>query len=126
MFHLHHRIERMNNMQPSINELKTILKSSDRYADFIILDKPVPFNELYNGQDIEMVQLHSIQTYEIDKNGTKDIVGFCGQCAWKNNEIISLDHDSYSASMTVYGYSWWENKDENIEHGLDILVGDDW
>lgn len=105
-------------------ELKDMLKSNNRYSKFIIFDKPVRFKEEFADKPADVVQLHSIQTYNTE-NG-KDIVGFCGQCSWKNNTLVPLDGDSYSENMTVYGYSWWSNAETNICSGLDILVGTDW
>ena len=32
----------------------------------------------------------------------------------------------YNDDMHVYGYEWWENKEEGISCGLDVLVVDDW
>ena len=98
-----------------------ILKSSGRYKDFVLLDKPVRFDEFFAGKDADVVQLHSIQLC-----GGDDIVGFCGACSWKDGVLEPLDHDSYSEKMPIFGYSWWSNKKEGIEKGLDILVGDEW
>lgn len=105
-------------------ELKNILVNSDRYKDFTLLDKPVKFNELFKDKDIDCVQVHSTQI--ISYSGGKDIVGFCGQFSWKDNKIKSLDGDNYSPHMTVFGYTWFENKEEGIKIGVDILIGNDW
>ncbi len=103
-------------------ELKELLKDNDRYSNFTIFDVPVKFKDEFANKPANVVQLHSIQTY----GDGKDICGFCGQCSWKNNVLTPLDGDSYSENMTVYGYNWWSNKEENIDKGLDILVGTDW
>ena len=42
-------------------ELKDILIKSDRYKDFILLDKPIIFKELFKDEDFDVVQLHSTQ-----------------------------------------------------------------
>lgn len=105
-------------------ELKNILVNSDKYKDFTLLDKHVKFNEFFKDKDIDCVQVHSTQI--ISYPGGKDIVGFCGQFSWKNNEIKSLDGDNYSPHMTVFGYEWFENEEEGIQKGIDILVGNDW
>lgn len=101
-------------------ELKEILVNSYRYRYYILLDKPVKFNEFFKDKDIDCVQLHSTQI--ISYPSGKDIVGFCGQFSWKNNEIKSLDGDNYFPNMTVFGYEWFENKEEGIKEGIDILV----
>ena len=100
-------------------ELKELLKNNELYKDFNVLPSPVKFGEYFKGKNIDVVQLYSIQTYG------DNICGFCGQCSWKNNEIRPLDGDSYSSEMTVYGYEWFQNKEEDIK-GLNILIGDDW
>lgn len=95
---------------------KRIIKSSYRYKDFILLESPVAFNKVFSDQDIPLVQLHSIQVYG-KKN--KDIVGFCGCFKWENNEVISLDGDSYSEDEMIYGFSWFTYEGDRC---LDILV----
>lgn len=106
--------------------LQDIIKNIDRYKNFTLLDKPIEFKDLYKNTDIELVQIHSTELFNIPGKKEKDIVGFCGVFKWKNNQIISLDNDIYSENMKVLGYEWWSNEDENIENGLDILVGEDW
>lgn len=92
------------------------LTNLERYKDFTILDKPIPFETLFANQNIACVQLHSIEPCG------DDIVGFCGVCSWKDNEIHPEDGDTYSAKMPVYGYSWFTVNGEKV---LDILV-DEW
>lgn len=104
------------------DEIKDILKKSDRYSDFILLDKPVVFCEFFKDKNFSVVQLHTISLYEA--NGVKDIVGFCGIVSWKDNKLVSLDHDSYYDDMKVYGYETFPRDGE--DDGLDILVGNDW
>ena len=77
--------------------------------NFTMLDKPISFIELYKDRDIEVIQIFM-----------KD-VGFCGAFNWDDNIVKTLDGDSYSKNMTVYGYEWFDN-----EKGLNLLVGDDW
>ena len=98
--------------------LQEFVKHSTRYSNFTILPHSQIFSDYFKDKDIAVVQPHST-----DRIGN-DIVGFCGQFEWKNNEIKSLDHDSYNPNMTIYGYSWF--KDKNKNDCLDILVGDDW
>jgi len=107
-----------------MSKLKSIIKKSNRYSNFILLDSPIPFDELFKDKNFELVQLHSTQI--IGKGDIKDIVGFCGVFYWQNNEIIPLDGDSYNKSMMVLGYEMFKNEEENISTGLDILVGNDW
>lgn len=98
--------------------LQEFVKHSDRYRNFTILPHSQIFSDYFKDKDIAVVQL-----YSTDRIGG-DIVGFCGQFKWKNNKIKSLDHDSYNSNMTIYGYSWF--KDKNKNNCLDILVGEDW
>ena len=100
-------------------KIKQIIKSSDRYKDFTLLPSPMPFKELFEDQTSDCIQLHDMHFC-----GDDDIVGFCGQCKWENNQLTPLDGDTYYDDMLVYGYSWFENKEENVLSGLDILVSD--
>ena len=102
-------------------ELEKILKESGRYKDFTLLEKPEPFNKFFTDKNYPIVQVHSTQIFET--SGKKDIVGFYGQFEWKDNKITSLDGDSYSETMLVFGY---EEFDCEEDIGIDILVGNDW
>lgn len=119
-----------------IKEIKEIIKNSDRYSSFTLLDKFESFKDLFANQNIEIVQLHSTQIFDIP--GGKDIVGFCGSFKWENNKIIPLDGDCYSNETEVIGFEWFEtdakiplgtnlkNEKEIIKTKvkcLDILVG---
>ena len=104
-----------------MKDWKEIAKSNKRYKNFILLDKPAIFCEMFANQNIPYVQLHSTQVYGGEDEW--DIVGFCGCFKWENNKITSLDGDSYAEDTTVYGYSWFTNKDDKY---LDIFVGEDW
>lgn len=99
--------------------LKKLIKNNPRYKDFTLLECPVRFKDMQADNDIQLVQLHSIAECE-----PNDVVGFCGVCSWTNNELKSLDGDSYSDEMLVYGYSWFTNEEENITKAIDILVLD--
>lgn len=98
-----------------MNNLKNIIKNNERYKDFTVLNGPVKFKDMQAGNDIEVVQLHSIASC-----GEDDVVGFCGAFSWINNTLTPLDHDSYSEETLVYGYNWFT--DENGNKCLDILV----
>ena len=99
-------------------ELKKI-KENDRYKNFTFLESPVPFNKLFAGKDYDVVQLHDMTPVSDD-----DIVGFCGQCEWKDDNLTPLDHDSYTKKMDVFGYEEFPVVDENgnVLKGVDILV----
>jgi len=101
--------------------LNQFVKTTDRYKDFIILNNGVPFADFFKDKNISRVQLHSITP--CGKN-LDDIVGFCGKFKWESNELSSLDGDSYNKNMTIFGYSWF--KDKNGNQCLNILVRDDW
>lgn len=106
-----------------MNELKEFIKNSDRYSKFTLLNEPIPFKELFKDKNFDCVQLHSAQTFTY-KNGTKDIVGFCGVFNWTDNTIKPLDGDSYNDNFTVLGYERFSTQNKN--NCIDILVGDDW
>ncbi len=106
------------------DEAMAVLKRDNRYAGFTLLDKPVPFCELFKNKSIPVVQLHSLEIFDIGKD-LRDIVGYCGAFSWKDGNIESLDYDSYTKKTPVFGYSWFKNKNYK-EYCLDILVGDEW
>lgn len=108
-------------MTVMIHRAEKAKAEQERYKDFILFKTPIPFNEWQKNKDIKCVQLHSI---EVDRINYKYILGFCGQFAWENNQVHSLDGDSYNESVLVYGYQWyWSIGGYN---GLNILVGNDW
>lgn len=100
--------------------LLDLVKNNERYEGFTVLNVPVPFWEFAEGYEIDFVQLHD--TTPLGDENPNKVVGFCGVCSWKGNELVSLDGDSYSDEMLVYGYEWFTNEGEGIEKGLDILV----
>lgn len=99
-----------------ISEIRDRINSNSRYKNFTLLDSPVAFKDFDCGDIVDIVQVHSVQPV------LDDIVGFMGAFAFRYGEIISLDGDSYFENMLVYGYEWWENEDEGIAKGLDILT----
>lgn len=106
-----------------MNALKEIIKNSNKYSDFILLNKPASFKELFNDEKFDCVQLHSTQIVSYD-NDTKDIIGFCGAFSWIDNVVKSLDGDSYNDNFIVVGYKKFESQDG--DKCIDVLVGDDW
>ena len=104
-----------------------IAKNSERYKNFTYFNKPgddpaVPFNKLMAGENIDVVQVNSLQI--LGNNGYEVIIGFCGAFEWKNDTLRPLDGDSYNPATLVYGYEWFTTKDGG--RGLEILVGEDW
>lgn len=85
-----------------------------------MLDNPVPFSEVFAGENIPYIQVHLAQTVVID--GKDALVGFCGIFSYDGQTITPLDGDSYSGKMSVIGYKWFTTKDG--ERALDILVTD--
>ena len=92
------------------DELKDVLKASDRYKKFTLPDKPACFKDMFKGRDFDVVQLHSTQIIDID--GKKDIVGFCGIFRWTDGKIYSLDGDIEE----------FQNISIGVNTGIDILV----
>lgn len=105
-----------------MSELKEIIKNSDRYNEFTLLDKPISFKELFKDENFDCVQLHSTHILSY-KNGVKDIVGFCGVFSWINNTIESLDGDSYRDNFNLLGYKRVTTQDK--DKCIDILT-EDW
>ena len=97
-------------------ELKNVLAANDRYADFKILDTPVPFAEWAKGKNYDEVAVHDTTIYEFEWGA--DIVGFAGSFEWKDNVLTSLDGDTYNPDMPVIGYE----ECEGYEGEVDILV----
>lgn len=99
--------------------LKRLIKTNERYAGFILYNKPIPFKAtpIFSNKYI-VIQIHD--TTPIGENS---IIGFCGICKVENDKVIPLDGDSYSKNMTVWGYSEFTDSENNL--CLDILV-DKW
>ena len=94
------------------------------YKDYILLDTPQNFSELFKDQFFQIVEPVSI--FKMVNDGKEKYSGFCGQFEWKDNKIVSLDGDSYNPDMTVYGYMEFENHEAYVYKGLSVLVGSDW
>lgn len=120
-----------------MTDWKKVIKNIDRYKDFEILDKPIPFSEFAKDKDWDLVQVHSTQVInigEIESDDTHtdkyDILGFCGAFSWRDNTLQSLDGDTYNENMLVLGYNEFQgfHTVDTVSNrlGLDILVGDDW
>ncbi len=87
------------------------------------MSTPISFKELFKNENFDCVQLHSTHIFS-DKNGVKDIIGFCGVFSWIDNIIKPLDDDLYNDSLKVLGYERFSTQDEN--NCIDILIEDDW
>lgn len=99
-------------------ELKAILAANERYSDFTLLDVPVPFSTWAKDKDYPTVQVHDTTVFKW-YDGV-DIIGFVGVFKWEDNQLTSLDGDTYNPDMPVIGY-------EEFEDGVDILVkGGEW
>lgn len=103
----------MENITQIVREL---VNKVDRYSNFTVLNKPVPFNKAFSGMDIPIVQVHMV-----DSENISEICGFCGGFEWVGDRLRPLDGDSYDPEMLVYGYNWFMCECGN---GLDILVSD--
>lgn len=99
-------------------DIKKIAFEEDRFKSHIFLDDPIPFSELFKDKNINVVDVYSIYSEDIG-------FVFSGTFRWKNNDIRSLDGDTYNRGMLVYAYKFYESKDKDIS-GLSILVGTDW
>lgn len=103
-------------------KLYGIIKNSDRYKEFILLDESISFDKLFKNENFDSVQLHSTQIIKY-KDGTESIVGFCGAFEWRDNKLTSLDGDLYSESTEVLGYHEFKFTEQgSLKSGLDILV----
>ena len=109
-------------------KIKWILVSSEElsknplFEGFKLLDQPQKFSELFLNQNFDDVELVSIIRLMTEKK----VGRFLGAFEWKDNEIESLDGDSYNTDMTVYGYEFFENPEAGVLNGVSILVGNDW
>ena len=105
-----------------MESVKDFLSENKRYSHFIFLDNPVPFNVLCKNKNYDLVQVYSVSIDE-DKDNY-DLIGFCGQFSWKENQLTALDYDSYNEDMLILGYEKGFDQDGDI--CLDVLVGNDW
>lgn len=108
-----------------MTELRAIIKNSDRYKDFTLLDEPIVFRDLFPGEDFDCVQVHSTQTFDLP-NGGKDIIGFAGVFKYIGGIVSSLDRDSYSDTFQVIGYERFDNEAYGVKNGIEVLVGKGW
>lgn len=92
------------------------IKNNPRYEDYIFLDEPVWFEEYFNDKDYPIVQIHDINPIS---SRLPDPIGFVGRFRWKANEIISLDGDSYTSHMLIYGLDEFEYEGQTC---LNILT----
>ena len=111
------------NLQDVVNEIK----SWDKYKDFVYLDIPVSFYDLFKDKSYDGVEVYSICPIYDKVNNFVDVVGFCGEFSWSNNKLKSLDYDIYNEKTIVYGYREFEPELKSIgKNWLIILVGSDW
>lgn len=108
-----------------MTELREIIKNSERYENFTLLDKPVAFRDLFPGEDFDCVQLHSTQVFDLP-NGGKDIIGFAGAFKYIGGTVSSLDGDSYSDTFQVLGYERFDNEEYGVKNGIEVLAGKGW
>ena len=99
------------------------LKLKEGYDKCLYFENPVPFSEAFKDEDFDLVQLHSIVQIDAE-NYPDEILGFCGQFIWKNNNLESADGDNYNKDCMVFGFEKFTY--DNDKKGLDILVGNDW
>ena len=102
-----------------------IAKTNERYDDFVFTKDSFlgPTSTLFrvfaNDDRYHIVQIYDLT---IDPYADDDIMGFVGQFRWENNKITSLDGDSYSPYMTIWGYKIFRDDDGNT--CLDVLTCD--
>lgn len=89
------------------------LKVNNRYKTFTFFDKAVCFKDYFKDKDYKTVQVHDMTPCG------EDILGFSGVFSWKKNQLTSLDGDSYTSQMPVWGYHEFIHEGEKC---LDILV----
>lgn len=90
--------------------LRACLKSHD-WFEGVILDHPQRFCDLFHNKDFDLVQVNCFMLNDVH---------FCGSFKWENNMIVSLDGDSYSDDVFVFGYEEFTNEEHNIAKGLSI------
>ena len=84
------------------------VKHNPRYSNFTYLDNPLTFNEFFKDKDYDVVQIHDIRSIS---EFIPDPIGFVGKFKWKSNTITSLDEDSYTDKMPIWGFEEYTNKD---------------
>ena len=92
------------------------IKNNPRYEDYIFFDEPAWFEEYFNDKDYPIVQIHDINPIS---SRLPDPIGFVGRFRWKANEVISLDGDSYTSHMLIYGLDEFEYEGQTC---LNILT----
>lgn len=98
-------------------EISEYVKNNVRYCTFTFLDEPVWFDEYFKDTDFDRVQIHDMTKIKPDRD---EIFGFVGSFEFKDNIIESLDGDSYTSHMQIYGYEKFF--DEEDGDAIDILV----
>ena len=82
------------------------IKNNPRYSDFTYFENPIMFNEYFKDKDYDTVQIIDIRPIS---DIYPDPIGFVGKFEWKSNTITSLDGDSYTEHMPIYGYHEFEH-----------------
>ena len=110
-----------------MKDWKAIIEQDERYNNGCldevtwVGEEPVPFSELFEDQNSSEVDIRDINF--VDLKGKKSIIGFVGKFKWEDNEITSLDGDSYDADrILVAGYEWFDYEDDDGEDHIDGLT----
>ena len=96
------------------------IKNNPRYCDFTYFENPIMFDQCFKDKDYDVVQVHDIKPIS---DIYPDPIGFVGQFKWESNTITSLDGDSYTSEMPIYGFE--EFTSEEGWKCVDILT-DKW
>ncbi len=97
---------------PSLERLKTL----DEYSDYVYLDEPKKFSELFADRDFPLIKLHDIC---LPLSGSQDNI--TGTYKWKNGKWSAAEDSDpeYGPDVIVYGYK------QSVKRGelrLDILI----
>lgn len=104
-------------------ELRELIERLPRYKGFTLLDESKPFNEFFEDQSFDCVQVHCVTPMESHPD---DVYGWCGSFSWNDNTLKSLDGDSYNEKVMVLGYMEFTNPEAGVTKGLEILAENDW
>lgn len=105
---------------------KEELINNPLFEGYTFCDPPRLFEELFQNQNYNVVELVSINKLVKDGKGILDPGRFVGAFAWTENKLDSLDGDYYETDMSVYGFLRFAKPEAGVLSGLSILVGNDW